>query len=157
MCEDVEQEGGGTVCDGGGIDTSSVVDVPKERMASPGDDSVTIVDGLSPVNGAIMQSRRYGYPLLEWHFEMHVFVHILGEKLYRSIHHFPTYPMIVPPDTGSPASLLLRSGPPHVSNRPSSHRKVLRDIKFIPLASEHSIGAMRHRKRVARKEETSDM
>ena len=56
MCDDVEQDGGGTVCDGGGIDTSSVVDVPKERIASPGDDRVTIVDGLSPVNGATMQS-----------------------------------------------------------------------------------------------------
>lgn len=57
MCEDVEQEGGGAVCDGGGIDTSSVVEVPRERIASPGDDNMTIVDGLSPVNGATMQSR----------------------------------------------------------------------------------------------------
>lgn len=38
------------------METSKVVDVPRERMASPGFDSVTIVDGLSPVNGATIQS-----------------------------------------------------------------------------------------------------
>lgn len=52
----MEHVGGGTVSEGGGIDTSSVVDVPRERIASPGFDRVTIVDGLSPVNGATIQS-----------------------------------------------------------------------------------------------------
>ena len=50
--------GAGTVSEGGGMDTSKVVDVPSERIASPGEDNVTIVDGLSPVNGATMQSER---------------------------------------------------------------------------------------------------
>lgn len=54
----MEDAGGGTVSDGGGIDTSRVVDVPRERIASPGEDKVTIVDGLSPVNGATIQSVR---------------------------------------------------------------------------------------------------
>ena len=56
MWDAVEHVGGGTVSDGGGIDTSRVVDVPRERMASPGFERVTIVDGLSPVNGATIHS-----------------------------------------------------------------------------------------------------
>ena len=38
------------------MDTKRVVDVPKERMASPGLERETIDDGLSPVNGATIQS-----------------------------------------------------------------------------------------------------
>src|SRR5882762_445453 len=40
----------------GGIASRKVVDVPKERIASPGVDRATIVAGLSPVNDATMQS-----------------------------------------------------------------------------------------------------
>ena len=40
----------------GGIESNRVVDVPRERIASPGADSATTVAGLSPVNGAITQS-----------------------------------------------------------------------------------------------------
>lgn len=53
MCELVVHSGGSAE---GGIDTRRVVEVPSDRMASPGEESDTIEDGLSPVNGATMQS-----------------------------------------------------------------------------------------------------
>lgn len=40
----------------GGMESRKVVEVPRERMASPGTDRATTVAGLSPVNGAIMHS-----------------------------------------------------------------------------------------------------
>ena len=40
----------------GGIESKKVVDVPRDRMASPGAESAMPVAGLSPVNGAIPQS-----------------------------------------------------------------------------------------------------
>ena len=40
-----------------GIERSRVVEVPSERTAYPGADSEIIVAGLSPVNGATLQSR----------------------------------------------------------------------------------------------------
>lgn len=54
----MDEVGGSTVAEGGGMDTSNVVDVPRERMASPGEDKVTMVDGLSPVNGATIHSTK---------------------------------------------------------------------------------------------------
>ena len=39
----------------GGIERRNVVEVPKERMASPGAESAMTVAGLSPVNGATTQ------------------------------------------------------------------------------------------------------
>ena len=42
--------------DVGGMLRRRVVDVPSERMASPGDESATTVAGLSPVNGAMRHS-----------------------------------------------------------------------------------------------------
>lgn len=41
----------------GGIESNRVVDVPSERMASPGADRATTVAGLSPVNGAITHAK----------------------------------------------------------------------------------------------------
>jgi len=38
------------------METNKVVDVPSDKIASPGLDRETIEDGLSPVNGATMQS-----------------------------------------------------------------------------------------------------
>ena len=40
----------------GGIERRRVVDVPRERMASPGVERATTVAGLSPVKGAIWHS-----------------------------------------------------------------------------------------------------
>lgn len=40
----------------GGMERRRVVEVPRDRMASPGDDKATTVAGLSPVKGAIKQS-----------------------------------------------------------------------------------------------------
>lgn len=40
----------------GGMLNRSVVLVPRDRIASPGAERATTVAGLSPVNGAIMQS-----------------------------------------------------------------------------------------------------
>ena len=40
----------------GGIERRNVVEVPRERMASPGVESAMTVAGLSPVNGAMPQS-----------------------------------------------------------------------------------------------------
>ena len=40
----------------GGMESRRVVEVPRERIASPGEESATTVAGLSPVNGAIAQS-----------------------------------------------------------------------------------------------------
>ena len=52
----VVQTGAGEVSQGAGIDIRSVVEVPSESTTSPGLECVTIVAGLSPVNGATMQS-----------------------------------------------------------------------------------------------------
>ena len=41
----------------GGIERRNVVEVPRERRASPGADSAITVAGLSPVNGATIQSK----------------------------------------------------------------------------------------------------
>ena len=50
--EVVKRVGGSEV---GGIESRRVVEVPRERMASPGEESATTVAGLSPVKGAIKQ------------------------------------------------------------------------------------------------------
>ena len=42
----------------GGMDRRKVVEVPSDRMASPGVESAMTVAGLSPVNGAMIHSRR---------------------------------------------------------------------------------------------------
>lgn len=45
----------------GGMERRSVVEVPSERIASPGEESATTVAGLSPVKGAMRHSaERYG-------------------------------------------------------------------------------------------------
>lgn len=47
---------GATVERGGGMERSNVVEVPQERIASPGIESAATVAGLSPVKGAIIHS-----------------------------------------------------------------------------------------------------
>lgn len=42
-----------------GMDNKKVVDVPSESKASPGPERETTVAGLSPVNGATMQAKRW--------------------------------------------------------------------------------------------------
>lgn len=113
-----------------------VVDVPRERITSPGDDSETIVPGLSPVNGETM------HPPLN----PHLFTHQV-----------PTFPITSPPSTGSGPSFDRSVGPPQTWRRTSSHLRVLTFIRFIPLASELSIGANLHRNRDAKNEETKDI
>lgn len=49
---------------GGGPERSNVVDVPRERIASPEAESATIAIGLSPVKGAMMYSVPYLHELL---------------------------------------------------------------------------------------------
>ena len=49
---------------GGGMERSNVVDVPRERIASPGAESATTVAGLSPVKGAMMHSVPYLHEFL---------------------------------------------------------------------------------------------
>jgi hypothetical protein len=58
MCEVIVHVGGSGE---GGMETKSVVDVPSDKIASPGDESITIDEGLSPVNGVTMQSIRRIY------------------------------------------------------------------------------------------------
>ena len=41
------------------MDKRKVVDVPSESKASPGAERETTVAGLSPVNGAMTQARRW--------------------------------------------------------------------------------------------------
>ena len=53
--EEVKRFGGVSV---GGMLRRRVVEVPSDRMASPGDESATTVAGLSPVKGAMRQSRQ---------------------------------------------------------------------------------------------------
>lgn len=158
MWLEVEHVGGGMVSEGGGIETSRVVDVPSERIASPGEESVTIVDGLSPVKGATTQSKACKQRTRQ-HLPFAVSKEdtVPGEKWYRSTHQRPICPRTVPPLTGSPASFPLNSLPPHASRSVSSHVDELRSIRFIPLASEDSMGAMSQRNREARKEDTREM
>ena len=52
-CEVVNRFGG---VDAGGIASKRVVEVPSDKMASPGVESPATVAGLSPVKGATMQS-----------------------------------------------------------------------------------------------------
>ena len=78
----------------GGIDINSVVEVPRDKIASPGDERDTTVDGLSPVNGATIQE---------------------ALKPHLSIHHLPIVPIEHPPKIGSAPSLWRREGPPHTS------------------------------------------
>ena len=113
-----------------------VVDVPRESIISPGDERETIVPELSPVNGETMHS-------------------VLNP--HRFTHQLPTFPITSPPSTGSGPSFDRSVGPPQVCRRISSHLRVLTFIRFIPLASEFSIGAILHRNSDAKNEETNEI
>ena len=62
-----------------------------------------------------------------------------------------------PPGAGSGPILARSSGPPAASSRRSSHLQVKTFMRFIPLASDTSIGAMEPRKSEGMNEETRDM
>lgn len=113
-----------------------VVDVPRERIISPGDERETIVPELSPVNGDTMHS---------------------ALNPHRFTHQLPTFPITSPASAGSGPSFGRNVGPPHICRRISSHLRVFMFIRFIPLASEFSIGAILHRKSDAKNEETRDI
>ena len=49
----------GATVEKGGVERSNVVEVLRERIASPGVESATTVAGLSPVKGAIIHSVLY--------------------------------------------------------------------------------------------------
>jgi hypothetical protein len=91
---------------------------------------------LSPVNGETMHS---------------------SLNPHRFTHQPPTFPITSPPSTGSGPSFDRSVGPPQTCKRISSHLRVLTFIRFIPLASEFSIGAILHRKSDAKNEETKDI
>ena len=66
-------------------------------------------------------------------------------------------PRKVPPATGSGPNLDLSWDPPHISKSLSSHLHEITFIRFMPLASETSMGAMRPRNNEGTKEETRDI
>lgn len=80
-----------------------------------------------------------------------------GLNPHRLTHQLHTFPSGQFARTGSGPNLLLSVGPPHMSSNLSSHRQVTMSIKFMPLASEISIGDTRPRKSEDKKEETKEM
>ena len=66
-------------------------------------------------------------------------------------------PRKAPPMTGSGPNLDLSSDPPHISRSLSSHLHEITFIRFMPLASDTSMGAMRPRNNEGTKEETRDI
>lgn len=138
----------------GDIARRRVVEVPSESTASPGVDSATIVAGLSPVKAATRQSDVH---LSTCTLQARLRYHLPGWSPHRLTHHVETLPRTVPPATGSGPIFALNSGPPHAWRRRSSHLQDATSIKFIPLASETSMGAMEPRKSDGKNEETSDI
>lgn|ERR1700722_7911544 len=136
-----------------GIDRRKVVDVPNERIASPAAEKGTIVAGLSPVNGVTIQSAHHN-------MSNKGKIQIKdkpGLKPHRLTHQSQTVPSVVPPKTGSGPSLERSSGPPHVTSSLSSHLDVSMFMRFMPLASATSIGAIEPRRREGTNEDTSEM
>lgn len=82
---------------------------------------------------------------------------IPGFKPHRFTHQLLTFPRLTPPSTGSGPSFDLSSGPPQISNKRSSHFPVKMFVKFIPLASDTSMGAKAPRKTEAIKDETREI
>lgn len=67
------------------------------------------------------------------------------------------FPRNSPPGAGSDPIFERSPGPPHASRSRPSHLHVRTSIKFIPLASETSIGAMDPMNSDGMKDETSEM
>jgi hypothetical protein len=79
-----------------------------------------------------------------------------------STHHADTLPIFVPPMTGSPPNFSLNSAPfpfppEHTSSSLSSHLQVWTFMRFIPLASEISTGAILPKNKDVMNEEISEM
>ena len=71
----------------GGMERRRVVEVPRERMASPGEERATTVAGLSPVKGAMRQSRVKCFLLV-------MFVFFLEEEIVHTwVEAPPVYPV----------------------------------------------------------------
>ena len=82
---------------------------------------------------------------------------IPGLKPHFFTHQSEILPRKVPPWTGSEPSFFNNSGPPHASTSFSSHLCVSTSMRFIPLASETSIGAILPRNSEGINDETNDM
>lgn len=122
-----------------------VVEVPRDTMASPAlNGKERMVDGLSPVKGAIWQSLLKPYLLTKY---------------------WETEPMLPPPSRRTSPSFLRRVRPawllsadPAVrERRRSDHEEAEMSQRFMPQTSDTSIGATVPRKRDVRKEETREM
>ena len=124
-----------------GVDIKNVVDVPNETIASDGfNGSARIVDGLSPVEGIMVQS---------------------GLNEYRSTKYLWILPRCRPPSSGTSPSFCFRSSTPnspaHNLRRRSSHDPSLMFHRFIPQTSEISKGAMLPKNSDARNDDTSEI
>ena len=137
------------------MDKRKVVEVPRESKASPGAERETTVAELSPVNGAMIQSRTVA--LIELYCKKNNSIDILDRNPQRFIHQSHIVPRVVPPDIGSGPSLDRKVVPPHMFRSLSSHLHVSTSMRFIPLASEISIGAIAPRNREGKKDETKDI
>ena len=80
-----------------------------------------------------------------------------GLKPHLATHQLEMFPRTVPPGTGSGPIFERSSGPPQAWRRESSQLQVRTFMRFMPLASDISMGATRPRKREAMKEETKEM
>lgn len=135
------------------MDKRKVVEVPRESKASPGAERETTVAELSPVNGAMIQSRTVALIELYWKKS----IDRLGRNPQRFIHQSLIVPRVFPPDIGSGPSLDRKATPPHMFRSVSSHLQVSTSMRFIPLASEISMGAIAPRNREGKNDETKDI
>lgn len=84
-------------------------------------------------------------------------IDILGRNPQHFTHQSLIVPKVVPPDIGSGPSLDRKVCPPHMFRSLSSHLQVSTSMRFIPLASEISMGAIAPRNREGIKDETKDI
>lgn len=80
-----------------------------------------------------------------------------GLNPHRRTHQLEILPRTVPPGTGSGPIFERSSGPPQAWSRESSHLQVRTFMRFMPLASDISMGATCPRKREGRKDEMREM
>ena len=84
-------------------------------------------------------------------------IDILDRNPQRVIHQSLIVPRIVPPEIGSGPNLDRKVVPPHMFKSLSSHLHVSTSMRFIPLASEISMGAIAPRNREGKNDETKDI
>jgi hypothetical protein len=82
---------------------------------------------------------------------------VLGRNPQRFTHQSLIVPREVSPEIGSGPNLVRKVGPPHMFRRLSSHLQVSISMRFIPLASEISMGAIAPRNNEGIKDEIKDI